>query len=199
MIKLLINTPSKEKQPNSTNFGGLPVKGVDQDIKWPKCETCSSEMEYQGKIKTDIGLELIFMCQNDPGMCDEWDANEGGNKVLVIADENLEYFNPETETNTTRNTAYSATIFEIEADSYDEAREKCEESPRDILGALYGEPDWIQNDETPNCDCCDEKMRFVAQLEEGPDHKTAMNFGGAGVGYLFDCRKGNTSKFLWQC
>ena len=198
MIKLLINTPSKEQLSNKTSFGGLPVKGVDQNIEWPKCETCSSEMEYQGKIKTDIGLELIFMCQNDPGMCDEWDANEGGNKVLIIADENLEYFNPETETNTTRNTEYSATTFEIEADNYDEAREKCEENPRDILGALYGEPDWIQNDETPNCDCCNEKMRFVAQLEEGPDHKTAMNFGG-GVGYLFDCKKNKTGNFLWQC
>ena len=36
-------------------------------------------------------------------------------------------------------------------------------------------------------------MRFVAQLEEGPDHRTAMNFGG-GVGYLFDCKEGKTAK-----
>ena len=45
MIKLLINTPSKEQLSNKTSFGGLPVKGVDQNIEWPKCETCSSEME----------------------------------------------------------------------------------------------------------------------------------------------------------
>ena len=41
-------------------------------------------------------------------------------------------------------------------------------------------------------------MRFVAQLEEGPDHITAMNSSGGGAAYLFDCKEGKTTKFLWK-
>ena len=76
----------------------------------------------------------------------------------------------------------------------DNARENWKGNKRDVLGQLYGEPSWIQGDETPECDCCNKPMRFVAQLEEGPDHRTAMNFGGGGVAYLFDCKQGKTAK-----
>jgi hypothetical protein len=31
------------------------------------------------------GVLLIFMCGNDPGMCEEWDAAAGGTQVLVFA------------------------------------------------------------------------------------------------------------------
>jgi len=27
---------------------------------------------------------LLFQCQNDPGMCDEWDPNAGGNAALLV-------------------------------------------------------------------------------------------------------------------
>jgi hypothetical protein len=30
------------------------------------------------------GLLSIFMCQNDPGLCDEWDATAGGNRAFVF-------------------------------------------------------------------------------------------------------------------
>ncbi|WP_261365043.1 hypothetical protein [Anatilimnocola floriformis] len=40
-------------------------------------------------------------------------------------------------------------------------------------------------------------MNFLAQLEEGPE--PAMNFGGGGCAYVFDCGCGNHSaKLLWQ-
>ncbi|MFI0786272.1 hypothetical protein ACH4Q6_11815 [Streptomyces lydicus] len=42
-------------------------------------------------------------------------------------------------------------------------------------------------------------MPFVVQLEEGPDHGTAMNFGGAGSAYAFACEPGGRALFLWQC
>ena len=43
-------------------------------------------------------------------------------------------------------------------------------------------------------------MRFLAQLEEGPDWRTEMNFGGGGCGYVFDCTcRSGSAKLLWQC
>ncbi len=198
MIKLLIKDPTKNNRLEETGFGGLPVREIDKTVDWPECRTCKAEMQYQGKIKTDIGIELIFMCNNDPGMCDEWDAEGGGNKALIVDGENLEFFKPADAELSVRDTEYGVTLVETEDIDYDSARENWKGNKREVLGQLYGEPAWIQGDETPECDCCNKPMRFVAQLEEGPDHRTAMNFGGGGVAYLFDCTKGKTAKFLWQ-
>jgi uncharacterized protein with PIN domain len=41
-------------------------------------------------------------------------------------------------------------------------------------------------------------MPLIVQLEEGPDHSTAMNFGG-GDAYAFACAPCGRAKFLWQC
>lgn len=198
MIKLLINDNSKSMVIDDSSFGGLPVTEIGKTIGWPKCKTCGAEMQYQGKIKTDIGLELIYMCNNDPGMCDEWSAEGGGNKVIIINSDKLEFIKAIDRKLSLRETEYGVKLVEVEAADYDSARESWSGNRREVLGQLYGEPIWLQGDETPNCDCCDKPMRFVAQLEQGPDYKTEMNFGG-GVAYLFDCIKDRIGKFLWQC
>jgi hypothetical protein len=41
-------------------------------------------------------------------------------------------------------------------------------------------------------------MTFTAQLEEGHEHHTAINFGGGGCGYLFTCWPCHHAAFLWQ-
>ncbi|MFJ3792841.1 hypothetical protein [Kitasatospora sp. NPDC090091] len=68
-----------------------------------------------------------------------------------------------------------------------------------MLGRLGGEPDWLQYDETPSCSSCARPMAFVAQLQEGPDPVTAMNFGGGGTAYAFACEPCAGAAFLWQC
>ncbi|GAB3757188.1 hypothetical protein GCM10028817_28750 [Spirosoma pomorum] len=157
-------------------------------------------MQYQGKIKTDAGLELIFMCNNDPGMCDEWDANGGGNKVMLVEGLQLEPFYPTEGELSIRDTSeYSTDIIEIAAEEYYDAKESWGGEDEKVLGQLYGAPSWLQSDETPTCDTCRQPMRFVAQLEEGPSTIELMNFGGGGIGYLFDCVEHKSAKFLWQC
>lgn len=196
MITLLINNTSSANLLTETSFGGLPVKDK-ADFAWPKCESCESDMQYQGKIKTDIGLELIFLCNNDKD-CDQWDAEAGANKVIIVSGEELEFFKPNDVRLSLREIEYGSTLVEVDAESYETARGNWAGNRREVLGQLYGTPGWLQADDTPKCNCCNKPMRFVAQLEEGPDHKTAMNFGG-GVAYLFDCIEGKTAKFLWQC
>lgn len=199
MIQLLIYDDSKSSAPEQTGFGGFPVKEINKTLEWPRCKTCHSELQFLGKIETDLGIEMIFMCNNDPGMCDEWDADGGGNKVIIVGKENLEFFKPTDVETSVRDTEYGVKIIETVDADYDTARENWEGKQREVLGQLCGKPSWIQGDETPECDCCKKTMRFVVQLEEGPDYRTAMNFGGGGVAYLFDCREGKTAKFLWQC
>lgn len=83
MIKLLINNSDRAEM-SGTSFGGKPVKNVDEDFHWPKCSCCKLPMQFLAKIRVDEELHQIFMCQNDPGMCDDWDANGGGNTKLYV-------------------------------------------------------------------------------------------------------------------
>ena len=146
-------------------------------------------------------LMSIFMCQNDPGLCDEWDAVAGGNAAFVFGPNSLEFAAvPEGEN--TRLAEVSAVDFvPVESDDYDHERERWQQDTgrpvRDVLGQAGGQPAWIQDDETPACEVCDQTMSFVVQLEEGHNHQTGANFGG-GCGYGFCCSTCRTAAFLWQ-
>jgi hypothetical protein len=163
-------------------------------------------MQFLGQLRIPETpkLVLLFMCQNDPGLCDEWEADGGGNCAIVVPTEKLAEVKAPDGGVTVRNTKYGARQVTSSLDNYDAAREAwIKESGRkgsDVLGQLLGTPAWIQADESPKCDACGRNMRFLAQLEQGPDWKTEMNFGGGGCAYLFDCSCGeHSAKLLWQC
>jgi len=187
-----------------TSFGGVPVKNKGNDFEWPVCKTCDGPMQYLFRVATPLGLEQVFMCQNEPGLCDEWDANEGGNRVVVLKPKSLEVVKPPEHGETSRGDSYGVSVQTVDSNDYDVAREAWHDNEANteyVLGKLKGQAFWIQGDETPNCDACNNKMQFVGQFEEGPDtdHSQSMNLGGGGVGYLFDCSTCTTAKFLFQC
>lgn len=202
MITLMIHN-SEQAALNATSFGGKPVKNKESEFQWPLCSCCELPMQFLAKILVDSQLHQIFMCQNDPGLCDEWDANEGGNAVAVTTPTDLEVVKAPSKGITLRETEHSAQLVEVAADNYEMARTEWAQSNSvssgEVLGQLFGEPSWIQGDETPHCNQCSQPMKFVAQLEQGPDWSTAMNFGGGGAAYLFRCSCIHSAKFLWQC
>lgn len=157
--------PTKDKTDNC--LLGRPIISTS-DI--PVCGSCDSKMNFIFSLKTDEGISLVFLCQADPGMCDDWDADSGDNAVLNYKSIEIE----------------SCSNYLINDSSLPQEQS---------VGKLGGTPDWIQGDETPNCDC-DKAMTFVAQVEESahPD----LNFGGHGSSYVFTCAPCNKSKFLWQ-
>lgn len=163
-------------------------------------------MQFLGQLAQGESNELLllFMCQNEPGMCDEWDAEGGGNKVLAVSSSNLQLVSPPSSGEVVRPVRYEAHIVEQGEEDYDSARAAYAAgngvSPRKVLGQVGGEPTWMQGEEVPLCSACAEPMAFVAQLEQGPDGKTEMNFGGGGCAYVFMCACGTSStKLLWQC
>jgi len=213
MVQLLIyekDAPAQEEVEN--RFGGLPLVPEKQPISWPLCHQCNGPMQFLGQLvalakeQKDDSLILLFMCKNDPGGCDEWDSDMGGNCAISIpASTDMKILQAPDKENTTRNSVYGIYIEEEAVDNYEQARENwtTENTELYVLGQLFGQPDWIQFDQTPICNSCNKLMRFVAQLEEGPNlppnHDTAMNFGG-GCAYIFDCLCGTKeAKMLWQC
>jgi hypothetical protein len=144
---------------------------------------------------------LLFQCQNDPGLCDEWDANAGGNAALLVASTSMspmpvpggEALLPDQTWIRLEHYAEAARGSTPD-DSYCDALDA---SDSQVVGKLGGAPLWIQGDETPACTCGNE-MTFIAQLEERGGG--GINFGGGGAGYAFVCKTcRHGAKFLWQC
>lgn len=64
------------------------------------------------------------------------------------------------------------------------------ESNKEYFGKrnkLGGNPDWIQNDETPECRICGKKMTFYGQLDSINDECMIGDAGLIYVFYCFDC------------
>jgi hypothetical protein len=144
---------------------------------------------------------MLFQCQNQPGMCDEWDSESGGNAaILVSAHGRLPLPVPRGSTLLPGKSAIRFVPYDDSrhSDSPDDAYCAAVDAPGSkVLGKLGGVPFWIQGDETPHC-ACGEKMRFIAQIESRGGG--GINFGDAGVGYAFACTGcAASAKFLWQC
>lgn len=193
--------------PSVTKIGGLP-KDV-ADFQWPVCRSCKGSMQFVAQIKladlTDPSFKsrpevlLIFMCQNDPGMCNDWNANSGGNAVVVAASGSAEINAPETgETVLPQETFVNLKPYDsgLQEETEDDHYVAAVNESDAVLGKVGGNPLWLQSDETPECGC-GSQMRFVAMLEERGGG--GMNFGGGGVGYVFACTEcQDKAKFLWQ-
>ena len=170
--------------------GGVPL--VPADFVWPTCGVCKGAMQFIVQLLPEDVSELdaallIFMCQNDPGGCDDWSPRSGANKSYLFPVGDLRPAQVPAEGKTTLGGVAGMRFLP-------EAPEEAQ-----VLGRVGGKPEWIQADETPGCPKCGDYMDFLAQLEQGPDASTAINFGGDGLGYAFVCKDCQEPAFGWQC
>ncbi|ONI72408.1 hypothetical protein BWI15_20450 [Kribbella sp. ALI-6-A] len=181
----------------TTRTGGVPL--APADFTWPTCAMCSGSMQFLAQVLTGEHAVAIFMCANDPGLCEEWDPAAGGNRALVFPASELAPAQVPAEGETRLPEASGIDLVTDDA-PYETAREQWAKTNgrprREILGQLGGTPSWLQGDETPTCASCTQPMNLVAQLEQGLS-RTEMNFGG-GSGYAFACLPCAEATFLWQ-
>jgi len=214
MSTLLIHAPANQDTGQGTLFGGRPIipSASASAFIWPVCRSCRKPMQFLGRLMIPEDqtiprhLILLFQCHNEPGMCDDWESDKGGNCALIVPEGPVDYAQPPAHPDILRPTLYTATTVVVpgstaEPHSYVDAMQAWTSvtgrPKREILGQILGSPEWIQADQSPSCSTCGAPMKFVAQLEEGPDHQSSMNFAG-GAAYIFECPCG-TAKFLWQC
>lgn len=189
-----------------TRTGGIPL--VPAEFSWPECRTCKGPMQFLAQVMPGDpgpderpGVLSIFMCQNHPGLCDEWDASAGGNQAVIFPADGL---TPAAVPagGATMLGEVCAVRYVTAAEEYEQAR--ADWSARegrplsDVLGQLGGQPSWVQDDQTPACPQCAGPMSLAVQLEEGHEFHTAINFGGGGCGYGFTCQSCAEAAFLWQ-
>ncbi|MCA9215518.1 MAG: hypothetical protein KDB27_20780 [Planctomycetales bacterium] len=152
------------------------------------------------EVSSLSGILLLFACQNQPGMCDDWDADSGANAALLVAPGDEPITAPlngvtklDLETFLSLEPYDSSLSQAFDDDNYVAAVD----GDGNVLGKIGGGPVWKQGDETPSCEC-GQPMRFVALLEERGE--SGVNFGGGGCGFAFICTRCNDkAKFLWQC
>ncbi|MEV7414722.1 hypothetical protein [Streptomyces sp. NPDC089919] len=85
---LLIDAGSTAPDAPVTRLGGLPL--APAGTEWPVCAACSGPLQFIAQVVPGDGSVLaVFMCANDPGSCQEWDAWAGANKAFVFPAEGL--------------------------------------------------------------------------------------------------------------
>ncbi len=187
-------------------IGGAPTVGGD--LTWPVCRQCHGNMQFVAEIPLKAAgiaafdqseeILMLFECQNEPGICGEWDAASGANTALLTSNP-ASLLVPSTgevsspiQSLVKANDYPESLIPETASDNYWSA---LVEGNGTVLGKLGGHPVWIQFDETPMCPC-GAVMTFFARLEEaGGD----INFGG-GSAFAFVCAACKAhARFLWQC
>ena len=157
----------------------------------PKCKECSSEMTCilhidlsQLNVFSSKGHLLVYQCEADPGMCDDWDPIAGGNKVIYV------------EKCNTKPTGDSYLSIDSRVLSSKDELIAFSESNSNCYGKIGEPPLWIQGDETPTC-TCGKTMELVCEIDESANEN--FNFGGGGASYTFLCQACNVGAFLWQC
>ncbi|GAB3954105.1 hypothetical protein [Streptomyces sparsus] len=202
MQTLLTYAGPADERSLTDRSGGLPL--VPPDVGWPECATCGGPMQFVAQLLLDDELLLaIWMCPSNPGLCNEWDPWAGGNRALLFGRDGLRPAEAPEGGPTLLAEVSGMDRTPVDAPDYFEACTAWADAEpgrrvRDALGKVGGEPAWLQGEETPDCPGCSAPMEFAAQLEEGHDHKTAVNFGGGGCAYAFVCRECRRAAFLWQ-
>ncbi len=205
MAQLLVEDPAAF---GDATIGGAPR--APSGTVWPTCRSCSGAMQFLSQLplkSAGVPIELqdkvllLFQCQNDPGMCDEWDANSGGNAALLVSySASISLRPPSGPTVLARESRVRLVPYDDSASSETPDDAYCasvDAKGSATLGKVGGRPLWIQGDETPQCSC-GAAMTFVLQLEARGGG--GINFGDAGSGYAFVCEScAISAKFLWQC
>lgn len=159
--------------------------------KIPICRSCKRPMQHLATWFYDrerLPLEhyaalSVFQCETP--RCKAWDPDKGANAALLVVRKDI----VDSTHRDTQGVTYRKARFEA-----DPTREEVEdESPGGCK--VGGYPTWVQDGETPQCDECKKPMVFVAQLDSDD---TGMNFGDAGIGYVFCCPDEHMAKFLSQ-
>ncbi|WP_406079227.1 hypothetical protein [Micromonospora sp. NBC_00858] len=70
------------------------------------------------------GLLSVFMCQNEPGFCDEWDAAAGGNKAFIFGSDATPVASLPDEGVTMLDETSAIRFLQVEGDDYLEARDR---------------------------------------------------------------------------
>ncbi|MBV9278525.1 MAG: DUF1963 domain-containing protein [Chloroflexi bacterium] len=194
-----------------TKFGGQPT-WVNTPT-WPLSRSTGQPMLFIGQVALDPAfagdggarMAYIFMTDLlDKFVDDTWDPNGGENAVVLQPGSYEGPFSPAATGPTlyrmVRDEAAGELVPEpcelaVQLEAEEEAA-PADETDESLLGnKIGGTPGWIQEPEYPDDST---SWRLLLQLDS-TDVPFYLNFGDAGIGYVFLSEDGPRAGFLWQC
>lgn len=184
----------RESVRRTSHVGGSPRAGAGES--WPLCESCREAMQFFAELSSrELTLRgadesiLAFWCPNDAGLTAHG-ADPRTTRVLRVPPTSPALAVPSRSQPfpTTLPSSVSLRTEPVTLGDTDDERIRRYQALMlergDVLG-LTGKPIWIQEDQTPGCERCDQPMELVAQLESDT---AGLQLGDAGIAYVFRCR-----------
>ncbi|MDB6027593.1 MAG: hypothetical protein JWM68_3816 [Verrucomicrobiales bacterium] len=208
-----------------TKFGGQPV--WLETPEWPVSKTTRQPMRFVCQIALSqvealksgpANMAYVFITDDDGSATAETWKHEGGENAVILQTGSRPFSTAGTPVGPTLERWCDAgrlSIFQkLTGGKSEKVRRECEfavgliarEDPVDFdnlseadteagLGSkLGGTPRFIQDSEYPD----DGPWQLLAQIDSCKV-PFEINFGDAGVGYVFLSEDGKSAKFLWQC
>jgi hypothetical protein len=128
-------------------------------------------------------LLLLFMCAEPASLCEVGPPRAAGNRALCVARRDLALASPPEGAGHALRDLEALRLVDL-VGSYEEARLKV--GPGEFVWGHVGEPAQSVSKHIPQCDQCGRAMRFVVELEQGPNEETAFNFNGV-TAFAYAC------------
>ncbi|UTW04715.1 DUF1963 domain-containing protein [Amphritea atlantica] len=172
-----------------TKFGGQP--DWLETPQWPISPELEGPMRFIAQIALgDVFPECkgkiayLFMTEDDDQYIDgTWEPDGGENAVIIQPSGGYSLTTEALESGPSRE------VFGVEVVATEIGEGELEGS------RLGGTPEFMQSEEYPGPK---EEWRFLAQLDSC-SLPFEINFGDAGIAYVFLNRSATEGKFLWQC
>jgi uncharacterized protein YwqG len=176
------------KQPK-TKFGGQP--NWLENSQWPISPELEGPMMFIAQIalgdvfpEHEGKMAYIFMTEDDDEYIDGTWEPDGGENAVIIQPSGV--YSSSTEK---LNSGPSREEFGVEVVGTEIDEDELEGS------RLGGTPEFMQGEEYPEPK---EEWKFLAQLDSCT-LPFEVNFGDAGIAYVFVNQSATEGKFLWQC
>lgn len=207
-------TPSRNDQaiPASCEpkFGGMPY--AESGDTWPRCPSCEATLPFVAQFRADGALFTFFYCFDcfPWGLTDEttgeWIVRRYPNPDMTrlveispgddhddlvsacAVDQETVRVLPDWEGIDSANASVSPLCNQINSDGPWEAYEaglSRAEALDDYATLVGGYPRFVQNEATPTCTECGERMQFLAQIDS--EDEADLMWGDVGLVYLFEC------------
>jgi uncharacterized protein YwqG len=205
----------------TTKFGGQPV--WIEKPQWPLSRETGNPMRFICQIALDAELfagsnarmAYIFMTDEDEFVDGTWEPDGGENAVILQPGQNSAFIT-DVPTGPTlyemvesvgdrlvpKSCEFRAELFVDWDPPFIPERERRKMNPQDLedyanslVGNKIGGTPWfLQGDEFPS----GTGWRLLLQLDS-TKVPFSINFGDAGIGYVFLNERGESARFLWQC